>query len=711
MTTRDATVLDAFVRTNPDGSASLNCTVDGMRCGACALSIEHAISNINGVLQARVNATTHRLRLVWNPETVHPKRLLDAVTELGFEAHPFAMEGKQTTEQNLLVPLAVAGFGTMNIMAISFAVWSGLVTDMGVGTRTFLHALSAVIALPVTLYAGAVFYVPAARALRAGRMTMDVAISFAVLTTLAASLYETIRHGAHIYFDAAVSLVFFLLIGRVLDQALRRRASNASENLRALGQTSAIRLTDDGKSEHVTVDALVSGETILTPPGTRIAADGVLRSESTLVDESFLTGETLPRLVETGARVTAGSLVVDIAARIEVTTAGTATRLQDIADMLSAAEAAKGEDQRLADRFTRAYGPFVIGAALAGFMFWYTIAGVSLSEAIMIAVAVMIVTCPCAAGLATPAVLSRAINMLMARGVIVKNGDALERLGAISIAAIDKTGTLSNARLSPDSRIEPTVLRAASELAANSTHPLAKALVHAYPAGVRPDVKEQVGRGLAASDESRLGSAKFVGVETDDTPSGPHLWYRSAEGVATQITFRDEAHPDAHQVVAGLVARQIKPVLISGDHPEVVEGFARDLGIPDWFGALSPEAKISFVKSCPHKTLMVGDGLNDAPALGAAHASVSPGSSTDVAQNAADILMTGRSLLPLLGAIDIARQSRQLIKQNLYFAAFYNVVTIPVALAGGLTPLVAALLMSSSSILVMLNARRLGTSS
>ncbi|MGH1483013.1 MAG: heavy metal translocating P-type ATPase [Geminicoccales bacterium] len=711
----DAIAADAFVRDLGNGLASLSCSIDGMHCGACATKIERGLERVNGVALAQANATTKRLRIVWDPGLAKTADLIETVRGLGFTAHAYAEPGEKSrndqSETNLLIPLAVAGFGMMNIMGLSFASWAGLVSDMSAGTQALMHGLSAAIAVPVAVYAGAVFYSPAWTALRHGRMTMDLPITLAIITTMIASLHGTFTGSDHVYFDAAISLIFFLLIGRVLDQMLRRRSDAASSALRELSGGAARRLGMDGALECVLVDALKPGDTLLMSPGERIPVDGRLLSDQVEVEESLISGETLPKLKKKGDHVIGGSIVIGQAVRIDVTATSETSRLSTIADLMEAAENHRGRGQRLADRFARGYGPLVIGAALLGFLFWWLILDAAPTEAMMIAVAVLVVTCPCAAGLATPAVVTRAINRLMAEGVIVKSGDALERLAEIDAVLIDKTGTLTDASLQLDRDTDWGALQAAAAIGANSAHPLARALVDACPGAVMTGVREVRGEGLEARDGARLGSASFVGLGSQEPADGPVLWYRAAEAEPIALSFSDRPRPDAEALVSGLEQQGLSVSLISGDHRRAVADLAARIGIRDWHASMQPETKLRHVQrqsAAGERLLMIGDGLNDAPSLAAAHVSMSPSSAIAVTQTAADIILTGDRLTPAITAIDTARRAKKLIRENLIVATLYNVVTLPIALAGGLTPLIAAILMSSSSLLVMLNAMRIG---
>ncbi len=702
--------VQAFEQDLANGLKSLTCAIEGIRCGGCAVKIERHISDIDGISIVRANATTKRLRLIWDPARVQAKDILDEVSKLGFSTYPYLQEKQSEREDSLLIPLAIAGFGTMNIMAFSFAVWAGFTSDMGENTRHLMHWLSAAIAIPTCLYAGNVFYLPAISSLRSGRMTMDIPISLAVLTTLIASIYELTAGAQHVYFDAAVSLIFFLLIGRALEQILKRRSASASDNLRSLQQSHVQRIKSDGDVEYIQAQDLAAGDIIVIPTGEQVLADGVLISDSTEIDESITNGETAPETVRKGDFVLAGSIVVGRAVQIEVTASGEQSYLGEISNLIETAEMHKGKYAYLADKFAEGYGPLVLGASALGFLFWYFVLGSELSESLMIAVAVLIVTCPCAAGLATPAVIVQAVNKLLSHGIIVKNGEVLERLCEVDLVVIDKTGTLTEAvlELAPQSYQED-MLKHAAAMAGNSSHPLAKALCRAYTVQPEEGVRESPGKGLVASDGTRLGSADFVG-EAEEKHNSPELWYKKQDEEPVCFSFQDIPKTEVSDFLSALQQQGLKISLLSGDKRRAVEHFANQFNIKDWTGEMRPEQKQDYINKKVlegSRVLMIGDGLNDAPSLAASYVSVSPATAVQVSQSASDMVLAGKNLMPVVDAIRVAGTSQKLIKQNLMFSTIYNVVTLPIALAGGLTPLIAAILMSSSSLLVMLNALRL----
>ena len=682
---------------------SITCAVDGVNCAGCISKIERHLNALDGVIMARGNATLKRLKVVWEEGTQSETTLFKAIENLGFEPKTIDLATEIAPERSLLPHLGVAGFCTMNIMGFSFSVWAGLLTDMGPATLQFMHWLSAALALPVVLYSGSVFTAPAFKALKKGRMTMDTPISLAIWVTFIASLFETMRGSEHVYFDAVASLIFLLLIGRVLEQSLKKRSGAASTNLRQMMQVMATKETAGGP---VTLNAsnLVNGDIITVNAGERIPADARLLSKYAETDESIVTGETLPRALHEGDALIAGAILTQGPARMEVTHVGEDAQIGKITQLVADMEAHKGNLQHLADRFAATYIPLVLGGGAFGFLLWYFLLGATFGDALMIAVAVLVVTCPCAAGLATPAVTSRASQLLLNAGIIVKSGDALERLGDVEKVVADKTGTLSIPTLTPSNSVPENILKEASGLAANSHHPLAKSLRNAYPDTPAQEVTEHIGQGLENKDGARLGSAGFAGSK--DPQNTPSLWYKQADQTY-QIRFEEHPREGLKPLQCDLEILQIPLFLLSGDQPASVEIFAKANGISDWLGGQNPQEKLEYLQKDTSRTLMFGDGINDAPALSAAHVSASLAGASEIAQVAADVVLTRPDLSLLSSAIKLSQNARTLILQNLYFSTAYNVTTVPLALAGYLTPAIAALLMSSSSILVLANGFRL----
>ena len=716
-----ASTAGAYVRERDDGSRSVTCVVEGVHCAGCVQRIEGALEPLDGVIRARVNAATRRMSLSWDPLKTELAPLLERVDQLGYRTVPCdatqAAASNRRYSRGLLQALAVAAFGAMNVMVISVAVWAGLAEDMGPSTRGFLHWIAAIVAVPTVVVAGYPFFRSAATAIRSRATNMDVPISLAVIVVTAASLFQTIRGADYVYFDAALALLFFLLIGRYLDTSLRGKALAASQSLLALRGKTAHVICADGTIRETDIDLINVGDRLHVAPGERFQVDGRIVEGRTSVDASLITGEAMPQSAGTGDLVYAGSANLDAAVVVATAAVGQDTLLTEISLLMDNAEQHRGRYVSLADRMARLYTPLVLILSLAGFILWFGILGTGWHDAMMIAVAVMIVTCPCALGLAVPAVQVGAVERLFRQGVLVKSGDALERLDAVDIFVFDKTGTLTLGRpaLANLDEISGTVLARAAAMAANSHHPLARALCAAADGPIpAPNTREHPGDGISSHDaagEHRLGRAEFAGVTAaDDRPSdGPELWY-SGPGVAPQaFRFHDTLKRDAADSIAHLSDKGCGIELLSGDRENVVADIARQAAIDRWRATCDPSQKVErleVLRTSGQSVAMVGDGLNDAPALAAAHVSLSPSTAADISQNAADIVFQGDLLSPVVEAHAVARKTMKLVRQNIALAIAYNIIAIPVALSGTLTPFIAAILMSASSIVVTLNALR-----
>ncbi len=709
--------LSLFAKPKGEGTFAMDLAIDGIACGACIGKIESAVKRLPGITEARLNYTNRRLHVAW-ADPFKPARIIETLESMGYRGHPFiplrAEQEEAAEASRLLRCLAVAGFAAMNIMLLSVSVWSGNVTDITPETRDFFHWASALIALPAAAYAGRPFFASAWQALRTRSLNMNVPISLGVILALGMSVVETANHAEHAYFDSAVMLLFFLLCGRTLDHAMRRKTRAIAGNLAALKGDTAHRFVGD-ELVNVPVAALKADDRVLVKVGERVPADAEVIAGASELDESLITGETARRKVMAGATVYAGSMNYFGALTLKVTAGGGAALIDEIEKLLDKAAGAKSRALRLADRAARVYAPVVhVTAALTAAGWLMT--GASVHDAIITAIAVLIITCPCALALAIPAVQVVASGTLFRAGVMLNAGDAIERLAEADTVVFDKTGTLTlpEPRVANAAAIEPDLLRTAARLALSSRHPLAVAL--SREAGLKTPFDgavEEPGQGVRAvvdGDEARLGSAAFCGVKLINTGEpGTSRIYFSHAGRSAGVAISQTLRIDAVERVAALRALGLDLHILSGDRDEAVAPIARALGIADWLGGLKPADKIAYIetlKAQGHRVLMVGDGLNDAPALAAAHVSLSPIAAADLTQAHADAVFLGERLGPVVDAAVIARCARTLMTQNLWLAALYNAVAVPVAVLGLVTPLIAALAMSGSSLLVTLNALR-----
>lgn len=717
---------DAYARDDGDGLRSLSLMIEGLHCAACVWLIEAVLTRTRGVVSARVNMTTRRLALQWQADAASADALAGSINALGYRLVPYdpdiverAVEQRQ---RELLKALAVAGFAAGNVMLLSIAVWAGHEQGMGPATRTLLYWVSALLALPAIAYSGRPFFRSAFAVLRQRHMNMDVPISLAILLAAGMSLYQTAVGAEHAYFDSAIGLLFFLLVGRYLDQRARSRARSTAAQLMTLNATAATVIDGTGKPRLMKPSQVRAGMTALIAAGERIAVDGVIEAGHSEIDTSVINGETVPSPVGPGSRVFAGTLNGSGALRIGVSAAGEDTLLAEIARLTEAAEQDRGRYVALADRVAAVYAPAVhilAGATLIGWI----VSGAGWQVALFNAIAVLIITCPCALALAVPVVRVVASGRLSRQGILLKSATALERLAAVDTVVFDKTGTLTEGRLLLGatgrlSATDRTMLAQAASIAAVSKHPLARALVRAAEASavdVRPvgDVREVPGSGLERTTEGgvvRLGSRRFCTGDGDETDAGPELWLAQPGHPPRRFEFEDQLRIDAAEVVHELKARGLGVALLSGDRPPAVATVAGVAGIERWRAGCDPVEKCRVLTGFAEdgrRVLMVGDGLNDAPALAAAHVSMSPSTAVDLARTSADLVFQGGRLWPVVEALQTARRALALIRQNFALAFLYNAVTVPLAMAGLVTPLGAAIAMSASSLLVTTNSLRL----
>jgi Cu2+-exporting ATPase len=694
--------------------------VENMHCGGCIRSVERALTGLPDVVSARANLSQRRVSI----ETRHPaateEPYVAALASAGFKAAPLAdvrPDAAKVDDADLIRRLGVAGFAAANIMLMSVAVWSGQAQDMPASLITLFHWLSAMIAIPAVAYAGRPFFVSAKGALSAGRLNMDVPISLGVLLATGMSLYQTARGLDHVYFDAAVTLLFFLLIGRALDQRMRSRATAAAQNLLGARVAAATLINADGTAERIATRAIEPGMRILVAAGERIPVDAHLRAGESEIDESLITGESRPRHVRGDDRLYAGTINLSGAIEVEAAAREDGSLIAEIARLMATAEQGRSRYVRLADRAAALYAPAVHVLGLATFLTWMA-RGNGWEPALEAAIAVLIITCPCALALAVPVTQVVAAGRLFRKGILVKAADGLERLAAIDTVVLDKTGTLTlgEPRLSAAETIPDDRLELAASLAVASRHPYARAIVRAAEQrGLRiapaADVTESAGAGLTAvvtGREVRLGSARHCGLEAGEGDSAT-LWLRDGDRAPLAFPLADPLRRDAHAVIEALKAQGLAVEVLSGDRAEPVAEAARAVGIATWRAGVRPDEKIARIEALKREgrhPLMVGDGLNDAPALAAGHASLSPSTAADISQTTADAIFQGEALSPVLETLAVARATQRRSIENFAIAIGYNVFFVPLAMLGLLTPLIAAIAMSASSIVVTANALR-----
>ncbi len=699
--------------TSPAATSRCVLAVPTMHCAGCMGKVERTLMAVPGVVTARTNLTARSVEVVHTASAEIPE-LVAALAGAGFAAQPREMsEEPVSAVRPLLAPLAVAAFACMNVMLLSVSVWSGADGS----TRTLFHWLSALIGVPAILYAGQPFFRSALGALRRGRTNMDVPISIGVTLATGLSFYETLTGGKEAWFDGTLMLLLFLLAGRALDAMMRDRARAGVAALLRQAASGAMVIEADGALRWAIAASLAPGMLMRVAAGERLAADGEIASGTSRFDQSLLTGESAPVPAGPGKRVLAGMLNLDGPVDVIVTAAGAGTALAEIAQAMEAAGQARSNYVRLADRASRLYAPAVHTLAALSFAGWL-IAGAGFHQALVVGIAVLIITCPCALGLAVPVAQVVAAGAMLRQGIMVKDGAALERLAKVDRVLLDKTGSLTMGRPVPD----PAVLDALSAeeasvalaLASHSRHPLSQALALALGArGVRAaeieGVRETAGRGVAGHWPNGGSMGLAVSLGRPSAPGGTAAALAIGAGPVRVIGFADRLRPDAKQALAELAALGIAASILSGDTAAAVAVTARETGLTGQAAALPGDKleAIARLQQAGRTVLMVGDGINDGPALAAADASIAPGSASDVGRQAADFVFTGDSLLALPRAVRAARATMRVVRENFAAAILYNACAVPLAMAGMVTPLLAAVAMATSSLIVVGNSLRL----
>ncbi len=704
-----------------DGLMQTWLSVPDVHCGLCISKIEQALRKLDGVEEARVNLSTKRVSVRWRDDVRQP-RIVESLVKLGYPAHlvDFDGDGQDLILSELMRALAISGFAAANIMLLSVSVWSGAEA----ATRDLFHWVSALIAIPALAFAGRIFFRSAWNALSHGRMNMDVPISLGVLLAFLLSIYETATHGEHAYFDASVTLLFFLLIGRTLDHVMREKARDAVKGLARLGARGAMVISEDGSRNFIPVEDITPGMTLLLSLGERVPVDAIVESGRSEIDTSLVTGESLPRPVGKGDRLVAGTLNINGALVIKASAKAEDSFLAEMIRLMEAAEGGRARYRRIADRASALYSPVVHLAALLTFLGWMIATG-DMHYSLTTSIAVLIITCPCALGLAVPIVQVMAARRLFEQGIMLKDGAALERLAEVDTILFDKTGTLTlgKPRLTNGRDIGSEHLAIATQMASYSRHPISMAIVASARGSEaarnfdRP-VSELPGLGLEAAageDIYRLGRLSWAmgGSNTRSHLACIDGTVLTKNGkLIAQFRFEDRLRAGAQAAINDTRRAGLNIELVSGDQADIVANVARGCGIDMFTAEMLPKDKSDKVQQLTtlgSHVLMVGDGLNDAAAMAVAHVSMAPATAADIGRNAADFVFLHESLGALPFAFHVAKKSGQLIKQNFALAIGYNLIAVPIAVFGYVTPLVAAAAMSLSSVIVVANSMRLRT--
>lgn len=707
-----------FVKNDSDGNRVMIFSVEGVHCASCIWKIESTLSQEKSILEARVNLSTKRLVIKWRGESEQIEDYAAVVEKLGFRLSAFqdfqAQGESQKSQKFLLRCIAISGFAMGNIMLLSVVLWTTSQSVMGMATRDLFHWISALIALPAIFYAGQPFFSSALSALKEKRTNMNVPISLALLLASGMSLFEMLNHGEHVYFDSAVMLLFFLLIGRYLDVRARGKARENAEALLSMMKGTATIL-EDGQTKVVRIQDLREGMIVLVAVGEKIPTDARVVEGQSEIDTSLITGETLPRIARQEDIVFGGTINISSPLKLKILKSSDDSLLSEIIRLMEKAEQGRAKYVRLADKAAGLYTPVVHSLGALTFLGWWLLMDAPWQVSLLRGVTVLIITCPCALGLAVPVVQVLASSWLMKRGVLLKSGDALERLADIDAVIFDKTGTLTFGQPKlVQEKVLPQTLQMAASLAVHSRHPLSQAIRKAYDGELlEMDAVEEIsGKGLLAEFKGkalRLGKAKWCGVQDEVVDDHQEL-YLALEGQAPlRLSFTDSLRPDAKQIVKDFKRDGINTYLLSGDREIVAQNLAGEIEVDDFAAELLPSEKCDYIEKLKKENqnvLMVGDGLNDAPSLAMANVSMSPATGMDITQNTADLVFQGDRLQPVYDSWMMAKLSTKLVKQNFALAILYNVIAIPLAVFGFVTPLVAAIAMSGSSLAVVLNSFR-----
>jgi Cu2+-exporting ATPase len=708
-----------------NGLLQTDLVVPAMHCVACIRTIETGMATLPGVEGVRANLSTRRVSIKWRPDAAGNADFISGLAGLGFEAslydHACLASQADDTGRKLLICLAVAGFAAANVMLLSVSVWAGAEAE----TQRLFQLISGLIAVPASVFAGQPFYQSAWAALRSKRLNMDVPISLAVLLALGVSIYEALYGTHETWFEASVSLLFFLLIGRYLDHMMRERARSAILQLSRLMPSGASKLSAAGEASYVPLAELQAGDSILVAAGERVPVDARITSGLSDLDRSLVNGESAAVQARPGLEVEAGVLNLTGPLTLEVLRLADSSFVANVISLMETASQSNSRHVRIADRTAGLYAPVVHIVSAASFIGWMVWTGGDWYTSLNVAIAVLIITCPCALALAVPIAQVVAANRLFRSGVMVKDGAALERLAEADTVVFDKTGTLTLgepriASIHGGSDEEHAV---AAMLARLSTHPAARAAASAQSAtqGVLvSDVQELAGLGLEAvwkGRKVRLGRRSWVSeIARSSTPAAPkttatsEVCFAVAGGDIVSFQLSDTLRTDAATVVRTLRNMGFTTAILSGDAAGPVEAAAAQTGIESALSGLSPADKTEHVeqmRASGRNVLYVGDGLNDAPALAAANVSMAPASGSDIGRASAGLVFTGKGLAAIPVAIEVARATGRTVRQNFALAIGYNMFAVPLAVLGHVTPLIAALAMSSSSIIVVANSLRL----
>ncbi|MBF0622200.1 MAG: heavy metal translocating P-type ATPase [Magnetococcales bacterium] len=728
----DPAFQEKYVQTNAAGQQEVHLLLDGIHCAACVWVNEKILQQTPGVAEARVNFSTHRAHVVWDGDKAALSTLIGAVRRIGYDAEPYdvhAVEARyRRFDRDMLTRLGVGGFGAGNIMLIAVALYAGYFQGIQSQYKDYFHWVSLILATPVVFYSGWPFMRGAFNGLRMRHLNMDLPIALGALVTYFYSVAVTVRGVGEVYFDSVATFVFVLLVGRYFESAARRKAAGATERLLSLEPQTAVVIRD-GKEQTIPVRQVAVGDHVVIRPGDTFPVDGVIIQGSTTVNSAMLTGESLPVLCGEGERVSGGTSNVDGSVIVEAQRVGAETTLARIVRLVERAQSERPPIQTLADRVAARFVGVILVLAAATLSYWLWR---DPAQALENTVALLIITCPCALGLATPAAMIVATGNAARQGVLIRSGEVLERLARITRVVMDKTGTLTQGMpevvvIHPMAgQSESVLLATIAGVERHSEHPLARAVVSlANARKIEPEdmdgqLKNYPGRGVVLRMEGgvvyRVGRAEFVGVQDWQAQVPKHeghltwIWCRRDDTIMGVIGLMDQLKIDAAETVQHLKKNGLPVSLLSGDRQDVVSYIGQQAGVEQAIGDALPDEKaeaISLLQGQGQRVAMIGDGINDAPALARADLSMVVEQASDVSVATADVVMLNQNLKSIVTLFSLAEKTMHIIRQNFLFSILYNAIAIPLAMSGHVLPIVAAIAMPLSSLTVVGNAMRL----
>ncbi|WP_421332387.1 heavy metal translocating P-type ATPase [Aeromonas veronii] len=699
-------------------------TVEGLTCAACAWLIERHLMTLGGLRYINVNTTTHRARIKWDPDQLSLSDILKGFAQIGYRAYPFqthqqeALYAKEV--RSYMFRLALAGLGSMQVMMCAVALYMDLFISVEDEFMVYFKWISLLLSTPIMIYSAQPFYVGAWRSLKQGHLSMDVSVSLALIGAFIASMWATVFNTGEVYYDSITMFVFFLLLGRFLELRARRKASESSSNLARLVPIMATRIDDEGEHE-VAAKTLQVGDRVRVLAGATLPADGIIVEGQASLNESMLTGEQLPLLKQPGEQVYAGTINTDAPLQIRVSHRIEESRIAQIMRLQDHALDDKPAIAQMADQLSRHFILVLLIIAAAVWTFWHFHQP---DQAFWVTLAVLVATCPCALSLATPTALTSATANLTRNGILLRRGHVLDVLTKANRIVMDKTGTLTTGEISLTHTQaladldEAHCLAIARAMEVQSEHPIARAFrLPADSIAVLPSAREitpVIGHGITALVDGvryRIGSARWLGLDpAQEQGRGLAIYLADEQQVLARFNLEDTLRPDARALIAAFKAAGLQTTVLTGDSSLQADEIARELGVDELVKGVSPDGKLAYLKAREAQgdiSIMVGDGINDAPVLAGAHASFAMAGGTDLAKNSADAILLADDLSRLLEARVLAIRTRKIIIENFAWSIGYNLLVLPLAACGWLPPYLAAAGMSLSSLIVVTNSMRL----